>query len=144
MFVNSMSDPGSAEWPAPDLPWPANVWVGVSVENTDVADRVDELREVQAAVRFLSCEPLLGPLHDLDLDRVGWVIAGGESGPGARPMDPAWPARLRDACQTAGVPYFFTQWGGTTPKTWRTATRRAHLGRDARPPGGIDGALMAA
>jgi protein gp37 len=67
-------------------------------------------------VRFLSCEPLLGPLHELDLDGIGWVIAGGESGPGARPMDPAWPAQLRDACLSARVPYFFKQWGGTTPK----------------------------
>jgi protein gp37 len=101
---------------APVLPWPANVWMGVSVENIDVVHRVDELRQVPAAVRFLSCEPLLGPLDGLDLDRIGWVIAGGESGPGARPMDPAWPARLRDACQAAGVPYFFKQWGGRTPK----------------------------
>lgn len=101
---------------APGLPWPSNVWMGVSVESMDVADRVDELRAVPAAVRFLSCEPLLGPLDGLDLDRIGWVIAGGESGPGARPMDAAWPAQLRDACQGAGVPYFFKQWGGPTPK----------------------------
>ncbi len=90
--------------------------MGVSVESADVADRVDELRHVPAAVRFLSCEPLLGPLDGLDLDGIGWVIAGGESGPGARPMDPAWPAELRDACHAAGVPYFFKQWGGPTPK----------------------------
>lgn len=101
---------------APDLPWPSNVWMGVSVENLDVANRVDELRRVPAAVRFLSCEPLLGPLHDIDLDGIGWVIAGGESGPGARPMQPQWPAQLRDVCQAAGVPYFFKQWGGPTPK----------------------------
>jgi protein gp37 len=102
---------------APDLPWPSNVWMGVSVEDADVVARVDELRVVPAAVRFLSCEPLLGPLDGIDLDGIGWVIAGGESGPGARPMDPAWPAELRDACQTAGVPYFFKQWGGPTPKS---------------------------
>ncbi len=101
---------------ASSLPWPANVWMGVSVENLDVAARVGELRAVPAAVRFLSCEPLLGPLHGLDLDGIGWVIAGGESGPGARPMDPVWPGQLRDACRSAGVPYFFKQWGGTTPK----------------------------
>jgi len=101
---------------AADLPWPGNVWMGVSVENADVTARVDELRQVPAAVRFLSCEPLLGPLDGIDLDEIGWVIAGGESGPGARLMDPAWPAGLRDACQAAGVPYFFKQWGGPTPK----------------------------
>lgn len=101
---------------SPDLPWPPNVWMGVSVENGDVAHRVDELRQVPAAVRFLSCEPLLGPLDGLDLDGIGWVIAGGESGSGARPMDPAWPRQLRDACVSASVPFFFKQWGGPTPK----------------------------
>ncbi|WP_345610514.1 DUF5131 family protein [Pseudonocardia adelaidensis] len=98
------------------LQWPENVWMGVSVENLGVAHRVDELRQVPAAVRFLSCEPLLGPLDGLDLDGISWVIVGGESGPGARPMDPAWPARLRDMCRAAGVPFFFKQWGGPTPK----------------------------
>jgi protein gp37 len=101
---------------APDLPWPDNVWMGVSVESLDVVDRVEELRRVPAAVRFLSCEPLLGPLDGLDLNGIGWVIAGGESGPGARPMNPAWVAALRDACQRAGVAFFFKQWGGPTPK----------------------------
>ncbi|MCO1659200.1 DUF5131 family protein [Pseudonocardia humida] len=101
---------------APDLPWPANVWMGVSVEGLDVADRVEELRRVPAAVRFLSCEPLLGPLDGLDLSGIGWVIAGGESGPAARPVDPVWVAQLRDACQTEDVPFFFKQWGGRTPK----------------------------
>lgn len=101
---------------ASDLPWPANVWMGVSVENRDVADRVDELRRVPAAVRFLSCEPLLGPLDGLDLSGMGWVIAGGESGPGARPVNPAWLARLRDDCQAASIPFFFKQWGGRSPK----------------------------
>jgi len=102
---------------APNLPWPANVWMGVSVENLDVTHRVDDLRGVPAAVRFLSCEPLLGPLHELDLDRIGWVIAGGESGSGARPMHPDWVRSLRDQCQTAEVPFFFKQWGGRTPKS---------------------------
>ncbi|WP_255624243.1 DUF5131 family protein [Pseudonocardia sp. ICBG1034] len=101
---------------APDLPWPPNVWMGVSVENAAVAARVDELRQVPAAVRFLSCEPLLGPLNRIDLRGIGWVIAGGESGAGARPMDPIWPVGLRDACLAADVPYFFKQWGGPTPK----------------------------
>ena len=101
---------------APGLPWPANVWMGVSVENMDVTARVEELRHVPAGVRFLSCEPLLGDVAGIDLGGIGWVIAGGESGPGARPMDPAWPAALRDACQSAGVAFFFKQWGGPTPK----------------------------
>ncbi|HEY6793231.1 MAG TPA: phage Gp37/Gp68 family protein [Kineosporiaceae bacterium] len=98
------------------LPWPSNVWIGVSVENGDELHRVDELRHVPAAVRFLSCEPLLGPLERLTLDGIDWVIAGGESGPGARPMDPRWAAALRDLCLGARVPFFFKQWGGRTPK----------------------------
>ena len=101
---------------APDLPWPANVWMGVSVESDDVLHRVDELRRVPAALRFLSCEPLLGPLNNLDLDGMDWVIAGGESGPRARPMDPTWALDIRDRCEDAGVAFFFKQWGGRTPK----------------------------
>lgn len=96
--------------------WPDNVWMGVSVENTDAMPRIDDLRQVPAAVRFLSCEPLLGPLPGIDLDGIGWVIAGGESGPRHRPMDPEWALGIRDACGTAGVPFFFKQWGGRTPK----------------------------
>jgi protein gp37 len=101
---------------APSLTWPDNLWMGVSVEDGDVVDRIDDLRAVPAAVRFLSCEPLLGALPDLTLDGIGWVIAGGESGSNARPMDPAWVENLRDQCTTAGVPFFFKQWGGRTPK----------------------------
>lgn len=101
---------------ADQLDWPANVWMGVSVENTSYLDRVDHLRQVPAAVRFLSCEPLLGPLPGLDLDGIGWVIAGGESGPGHRPLDAEWVREIRDACAEAGVPFFFKQWGGRTPK----------------------------
>jgi protein gp37 len=101
---------------APELPWPPNVWVGVSVEDAEVGHRVDVLREVPAAVRFLSCEPLLGPLDDLSLDGIHWVIAGGESGRNARPMNPAWAQGLRDRCADADVPFFFKQWGGRTPK----------------------------
>jgi len=101
---------------APALPWPANVWVGTSVETTGQLHRVEALRTLPAAVRFLSCEPLLGPLDGLDLHRVGWVIAGGESGPHARPMHPDWPRHLRDLCQATGVAFFFKQWGGRTPK----------------------------
>ena len=101
---------------AEQLDWPANMWMGVSVENADALNRVDELRQVPATVRFLSCEPLLGPLDEINLDGIHWVIAGGESGPRARPLDPRWVADLRDACQQAGVAFFFKQWGGRTPK----------------------------
>ncbi|URN01237.1 phage Gp37/Gp68 family protein [Actinomadura madurae] len=101
---------------ADDLPWPPNVWMGVSVEDSSQMHRIDDLRAVPAAVRFLSLEPLLGPLPGLDLTGVGWVIAGGESGPGHRPMDPGWVRELRDQCADAGVPFFFKQWGGATPK----------------------------
>ena len=90
--------------------------MGVSVEDSQALYRVDDLRTVPAAVRFLSCEPLLGPLDDLRLDGIGWVIAGGESGPGHRPLDVAWVTGIRDKCLDAGVPFFFKQWGGRTPK----------------------------
>jgi protein gp37 len=99
-----------------ELTWPGNVWMGVSVEDQDATDRIEDLREVPAAVRFLSCEPLLGPLDDLNLEGIGWTIVGGESGPNARPMEPAWAIDLRDQCVQAGVPFFFKQWGGRTPK----------------------------
>ncbi|MFF3109348.1 DUF5131 family protein [Kitasatospora sp. NPDC057904] len=98
------------------LEWPENVWMGVSVESSAELDRVDDLRGVPAAVRFLSCEPLLGPLEGLDLDGIQWVIAGGESGPGHRPMDASWARQVRDACQEENVAFFFKQWGGRTPK----------------------------
>lgn len=101
---------------APQLNWPPNVWMGVSVEDAEVLHRVDDLRAVPAAVRFLSCEPLLGPLNDLSVDGIHWVIAGGESGRNARPMNPAWAEALRDQCAEANVPFFFKQWGGRTPK----------------------------
>ena len=98
------------------LPWPTNVWMGVSVENNRFRFRADHLRGVPAAVRFLSVEPLLGPVPDLDLDGIHWVIVGGESGPGARQMDPIWARDIRDVCVDAGVAFFFKQWGGRTPK----------------------------
>lgn len=101
----------------PALDWPANVWIGVSIENDLVTPRVDALREVPAAVRFLSCEPLLGPLPSLNLDGIHWVITGGESGPGARPCDPAWVRDIRDRCLSAGVAFYHKQWGGRTPKS---------------------------
>ena len=101
---------------AAHIGWPANVWVGVSVENQDAARRIGDLRQVPAAVRFLSLEPLLGPLENLDLTGIDWVIAGGESGPGARPMDPAWAASIRDQCTAQNVSFFFKQWGGVFKK----------------------------
>jgi protein gp37 len=99
-----------------DLDWPPNMWMGVSVENARVLSRVDDLRQVPAAVRFLSCEPLLGPLDGINLLGIHWVIAGGESGTRARPLDPSWIADLRDACRQVEIPFFFKQWGGRTPK----------------------------
>ncbi|CAM2808115.1 DUF5131 family protein [Skermania piniformis] len=101
---------------ADTLDWPDNVWMGVSVENAGVLDRVDDLREVPAAVRFLSCEPLLGPLDGIDLTDIDWVIAGGESGPRYRPVELSWARGIRDACRDNDVPFFFKQWGGRTPK----------------------------
>lgn len=102
---------------ADDLTWPPNLWLGVSVETSSYFHRVDELRRIPAAVRFLSCEPLLGMLEGIDLDGIDWVIAGGESGPRYRPMDLAWARGIRDDCVKAGVPFFFKQWGGQTPKS---------------------------
>ena len=102
---------------APDLDWPPNVWMGVSVENDRYAFRIDHLRSVKAAVRFVSAEPLLGPLPGLDLSSIHWLIAGGESGPNARPMEKAWVRDLRDQCREANVAFFFKQWGGRTPKS---------------------------
>ena len=98
------------------LDWPLNVWMGVSVETVDYRHRIDQLRTTRAQVKFLSLEPLLGPLPDLDLRGIDWVIVGGESGPGARPMDPAWALDLRDQCCRAHVPFFFKQWGGRNKK----------------------------
>lgn len=98
------------------LDWPSNLWMGVSVENSAAKDRIDDLRSTPAAVKFLSCEPLIGDLGTLDLTRIDWVIVGGESGTRARHMDPAWAEAIRDQCSAAGVPFFFKQWGGRTPK----------------------------
>ena len=110
---------------ASELPWPGNVWMGVSVESDEYVDRIDDLRAVPAAVRFLSLEPLLGPLSKLDLDGIHWVIVGGESGPGARPIREEWVRDLRDQCVRAKVPFFFKQWGGTQKKrTGRTLDGR--------------------
>jgi len=101
---------------AENFEWPPNLWMGVSVEDSMHLGRVDDLRQVPAAIRFLSCEPLLGPLDGIDLTGIGWVIAGGESGPNHRPMDISWVREIRNASTHAGVPFFFKQWGGRTPK----------------------------
>jgi protein gp37 len=98
------------------LDWPPNVWMGVSIESERYNFRADHLRAVRPAVRFLSLEPLLGPLYSLDLVGIHWVIVGGESGRGARALNPDWVLNLRDQCLEAGVPFFFKQWGGRTPK----------------------------
>ena len=98
------------------LPWPKNVWMGTSIENADYLGRIDSLTRVPATVRFLSLEPLLGPLPQLPLDGIHWVIVGGESGPGARPMDANWVFDIRDQCVQQGVPFFFKQWGGVNKK----------------------------
>jgi protein gp37 len=97
--------------------WSNNIWMGVTVESARYTDRIDDLRTVPAAVRFLSLEPLLGPLENLDLTDIHWVIVGGESGPGARPVDAAWVRSIRDQCLRASVPFYFKQWGGTHPKS---------------------------
>lgn len=101
---------------ADELPWAENVWMGVSVENLNVTKRIEQLRRTPATVKFLSLEPLLGPLPELDLNGIDWVIVGGESGPGARNMSPEWVLDIRDQCLKAAVPFFFKQWGGTRKK----------------------------
>lgn len=98
-------------------PAPGNVWCGVSLENAQQLSRVEHLRAAPAAIRFLSIEPLLGPIPDLDLTGIHWAIVGGESGPRARPLDPAWVRDIRDQCQAAGTKLFFKQWGGLRPKS---------------------------
>lgn len=121
---------------SPELAWPANVWMGVSVENQKCAGRVDNLLRTPAAVRFLSLEPLLGPLPSLPLQGIDWVIVGGESGPRSRPLDPGWVRGIRDQCLRRGVPFFFKQWGGFNKKrngrlldgrTWEEFPLASHL-----------------
>jgi len=97
---------------AGQMSWPPNIWMGVSVEDARVQHRIDDLRAVPAAVRFLSCEPLIGPLDDLPLEGMHWVIVGGESGPGARPIKIEWIRSILRQCRRANVPFFFKQWGG--------------------------------
>jgi len=129
---------------APSLRWPANLWVGVSVERQDYAWRIEHLRRVPASTRFLSLEPLLGPLPRLDLRGIDWVIVGGESGPRARPMDEAWVVDIQAQCHRARVPFFFKQWGGRNKKqagrllggrTWDAMPKPGHVA--------VDGSLQA-
>lgn len=100
----------------PSLEWPDNVWMGVSVENSDQVHRIDDLRRTRAKVKFLSVEPLLGPLPGLNLQGIDWVIVGGESGPGARPIEESWVLDIKDQCREAGTAFFFKQWGGRNKK----------------------------
>lgn len=126
---------------ASHLAWTPNIWLGTSVEDVRVRRRIDELRTIRAHIRFLSLEPLIGPLPDLDLYGIGWVIVGGESGPGSRPMDPSWVLDIRDQCRAAGVPFFFKQWGGINKRL----TGRLLEGRtwDEMPPRYIEEAKEA-
>lgn len=101
---------------SPELPWMPNIWMGVSVENQDYTFRIDHLRETGARIKFLSLEPLLGPLSHLNLEGINWVIVGGESGPGARPMLKSWVVDIHKRCQKAKAPFFFKQWGGRNKK----------------------------
>lgn len=101
---------------SPHLQWEPNIWMGVSVENEDYVWRIDHLRRTDAHIKFLSLEPLLGPLNNLNLSNIDWAIAGGESGPNARPMEAAWVRSIRDQCTRAGVAFHFKQWGGTNKK----------------------------
>ncbi len=98
------------------LDWGKHIWMGVSVENQDYSFRIDHLRQTRAQVKFISLEPLLGPLAQLDLQGIDWVIVGGESGPRARPIEASWVIEIRERCQRSGVPFFFKQWGGTNKK----------------------------
>jgi protein gp37 len=110
---------------APSLPWPKNIWMGVSVESPQYTIRIADLRSVPAAVRFLSVEPLLAPIPRLPLNGIDWVIVGGESGPGSRPMQADWVRQIRNRCLAQEVPFFFKQWGGTRKhKTGRRLDRR--------------------
>jgi protein gp37 len=121
------------------IDWPDNVWMGVSVENQDYTFRIKHLQQTHARIKFLSLEPLLGPLSNLDLQDIDWVIVGGESGPGARPIERDWIINIRDQCQSARVPFFFKQWGGVWKKktgrtldgrTWDEMPRLASAGAD--------------
>ncbi len=112
---------------SPHLPWPKNVWMGVSVEDARVVDRVRLLAQTPAKVKFLSCEPLIGPLDSLPLENISWVIVGGESGKGARPMKEEWVHSIHRQCRDAHVAFFFKQWGGVRKdRTGRTLNGRTY------------------
>jgi len=98
------------------LVWSENIWMGVSVENQDFTYRIEHLRNTDAFIKFLSIEPLIGEIREMDLSGINWVIVGGESGPGARPMDEKWVLRIKDICNENNVPFFFKQWGGINKK----------------------------
>ncbi|THF69594.1 phage Gp37/Gp68 family protein [Deinococcus sp. Arct2-2] len=104
--------PGRARKLSNELIWPGNLWFGTSVEDERVAFRIDHLRATPAPLKFVSCEPLLGPLDHLNLDGISWVIVAGESGQESRPMQAQWATSIRDQCTAAGVPFYFKQWGG--------------------------------
>lgn len=108
---------------ADSLSWPANAWIGVTVEDRKAVRRIRDLQVVPARVRFLSCEPLVGPLGSFPVAGIHWVILGGESGPGARPMHPDWVDAILHRCRDHGVPFFFKQWGGPRKKA---AGRQLH------------------
>lgn len=119
------------------IEWPSNVWMGVSVENNDYTFRIDHLQKTHASVKFLSLEPLLGPLENLQLDGIDWVVVGGESGPKARPLEESWVIDIRDQCLSASVPFFFKQWGGVNKKrTGRTLQGRTWNQMPALAAGG--------
>lgn len=99
-----------------DLPWPKNIWMGVSVENNDFKFRIDHLGTIPSYIKFLSCEPLIGPITKMYLDGIDWVIVGGESGPKSRPMEVEWVTDIRDQCLISETPFFFKQWGGVNKK----------------------------
>ncbi len=132
--------PGRAVRLSRQLCWSPNIWLGTSIESERWAGRLDALKETGAATKFLSLEPLLGPLPNLPIEGVDWVIVGGESGPGARPMDAAWVRSIRDNCVRNKVPFFFKQWGGVFKKrTGRTLDGRTWdemPATAAEPPGG--------
>jgi len=123
-----------------ELPWADQIWMGVSVENASYVYRIEDLRQTGASIKFLSLEPLLGPMPNLPLSGIDWVIVGGESGPGARPMAEEWVLSIRDQCLEAGVSFFFKQWGGTNKKksgrllqgrTWEAMPRTAAFSRSS-------------
>jgi protein gp37 len=123
---------------SPHLEWMDNIWMGVSVENADYTFRIDHLRKTGAKIKFLSVEPLLGPIPKMNLKGINWVIVGGESGPGARPLEREWVVDIKNQCVKAKVPFFFKQWGGVQKKkagrlldgkTWDQMPKKMNLAR---------------